>query len=130
MDEKETQLTRTAEVPPMPFVSLKTLKCHFIGVYQLNTSQAERMVESSSKSLIQTLDKLDAFLKSKDSNVTLIPVFHNLKGLFLNMGEKEWAGFSKDIESRIMAEEPCNIERVVELLTHGLRDVLSYKSKE
>lgn len=108
-------------------LSIEKLRIHFRDVYQLNESQVETMVQSSSKSLVFAMDTIDDFLKVKESHEDLVPVFHNLKGVLLNMGEEEWADYFRTIERRIIADEICDIGKVQKIMQRGLQDVLLYE---
>lgn len=83
------------------------------------------MVQSSAKSLIQAMENIDEFLAGEGSLQMLGLVFHNLKGVLLNMGEKEWADYFRIIERRL-AEEECDIGQVQDTMREGLTDILSY----
>lgn len=107
-------------------LSIEKLRIHFRDVYKLNESQVETMVQSSSKSLVFAMDTIDDFLRKKECGEGLGPVFHNLKGVLLNMGEEEWAHYFRTIERRIAADEKCDMSKVQKIMKSGLQDVLSY----
>lgn len=109
-----------------PPVSIGKLRIHFREVYQFNESQVETMVQSSSKSLAFAMETIDEFLKNKESHEDLTLVFHNLKGVLLNMGEEEWADYFRTIEKKIKTDEHCDLDRVQQNMKKGLRDILSY----
>lgn len=108
-------------------LSIEKLRIHFRDIYQLNESQVETMVQSSSKSLVLAMDTIDDFLKVKECREDLSLVFHNLKGVLLNMGEEEWADYFRTIERRIAADEDCDIGKVQKVMKRGLQDVLLYE---
>jgi len=126
MPNKEMQSVCKSGTSVLTPVSLEKLRRHFLEAYKLNASQVEIMVVSSSKSLTQALDNIEKHLKTKEDDQTLSSVFHNLKGVFLNMGEKEWADFFRDIENKLVAGKKCDFQVVIEVMTSGLMDVLSY----
>lgn len=106
-------------------VLLENLRTHFHDAYRFNASQVEIMVQSSSKSLCQAMADIEEFLLTGKGYRLLCSVFHNLKGVSLNMGEDEWADFFRTIEKRIDSGEPCDIEKIRGTMIFGLKDVLS-----
>jgi hypothetical protein len=129
MPNQEMQSICKSGSSVLPPVSLEKLRRHFHETYKLNASQVEIMMVSSSKSLNQAFDNIEKHLKTEEDDQVLSSVFHNLKGVLFNMGEKEWAEFFRDIESKIVAEKKCDFQVVSEMMTGGLMDVLSYDSE-
>ena len=109
---------------PEPIL-LEKLRTHFSDVYRFDAPQVEVMVQSSSKSLRQAMTDIEEFLLTGDNYQLLGSVFHNLKGVSLNMGEKEWADFFRTIEKRIDSGEACDIATIKNTMGFGLKDVLS-----
>lgn len=118
-------------VAPPP-VSLAGLREHFRKVYGLNDSQVDLMLESSSKSLHQALANAHDILSGPPADKHgMAAVFHSLKGLLLNMGEEEWASFTKEVEDRLAGEEVRGLaKKVVEELEIGLAEVIAYGSED
>ena len=115
------------EVMPAPApISLVNLRRHFKEVYGFNTSQIDVMVESSSKSLVQAFGNAAEALGEIDPQEKLILVFHGIKGLFLNMGENDWAAFAREVEQRLKTGIPCDFNRVVAEMQTGMSDMLNY----
>jgi hypothetical protein len=129
---KKQSVGLEAFLPPEP-VTLKNLRRHFKEVYGFNLSQTEIMLESSSKSLLQAFGGVSEALKKTNPQEQLGAVFHGLKGLFLNMGENEWAAFARDVEEELKTGVPCFFDRIVADMQVGLAVILFYcrdKGKE
>ncbi|MBU1568634.1 MAG: hypothetical protein KJ630_23775 [Proteobacteria bacterium] len=84
------------------------------------------MVVSSSRSLEQGLAHLHEVLAGGESIERLGAIYHGLKGLFLNMGEPEWAVFAKEIEQKILVDEQLDHKEIAKILHHGVVEVLTY----
>jgi len=117
---------------PAP-VTVQNLQRHFREVYGFNISQTEVMLQSSAKSLEQAFGDAAAALEQANARQLLAPVFHGLKGLFLNMGEKVWAAFARDVEEKLKGDVPVDLKGIITVLRVGLTEVLDYyrdKGKE
>ncbi len=114
-----------AIMTPAP-VALRNLQRHFKETYGFNLSQIEIMLESSSKSLVQAFDNASEALKSDNSQEQLVPVFHGLKGLLLNMGENNWAAFARDVEQKLEGGLLADFDRIVAEMQVGMTDILFY----
>ena len=108
-------------------MTLVKLREHFRKKYQLNQMQVEFMVESSCKSLEQGLAILTGVFSGDASVTGLEALFHGFKGLFLNMGEAEWAAYTKEIEQKLLAGEQLDHEMIAGILRHGAAEVLAYR---
>jgi len=116
-----------SEAIPVPAaITLADLRRHFKETYGLSPAQIDVMVESSSKSLAQAFSQAIAAINTADPRPELAPVFHGLKGLFLNMGENEWAAFAREVEQRLKKQEPCDFTMVIEEMQAGLSEILFY----
>ena len=84
------------------------------------------MVTSSSKSLEQGLAQLTEVRSEADSITRLCGIYHGLKGVLLNMGEPEWAAYTKEIERQVMTGEKLDHGRIAIVLQRGVFEVLAY----
>ncbi|MFH0783822.1 MAG: hypothetical protein V2B20_17960 [Pseudomonadota bacterium] len=107
-------------------ITLARLRNHFRQKYRLSEPQVETMVVSSSKSLKQGLENLKRFLAGDKSVEGPAAIYHGFKGLFLNMGEAEWAAFTKDIEQKLSAGEQLDHSIIAGILRQGSVEILSY----
>lgn len=92
----------------------------------LNETQVETMLVSSSKSLKQALSSAHDILAGTQPEARFTLVFHGLKGLLLNMGEAEWAAYTKELEKRLKDGEQVDYAAAVETLEKGMAAILSY----
>jgi hypothetical protein len=120
--ERETML---GVVTPAP-VTLIKLREHFRCKYNLNESQVEIMVVSSSKSLKQGLDHLAAAFSQEQSEEQLRAIYHGMKGLLLNMGETEWAAYTREIEKKLLLNKKLDHGVIAGIMRNQMVDVLTY----
>lgn len=111
-------------------ITLARLRNHFRQKYKLNESQVETMVVSSSKSLEQGLENLRSFLAGDKSVEGPAAIYHGFKGLFLNMGEAEWAAYTRNVEQQLLAGEVLDHGLIAGILSHGSAEILSYVGRE
>ena len=104
--------------PPLP-LNLETLRQHFRNVYKLKDEQVEFMIKSASQSLQTALASAEQALAGDDFCAALVPVAHSLKGLFLNMGEGEWASLARAMEQAARAGEQHEYTVVVQKMRQG-----------
>ncbi len=109
-------------------ITLVKLREHFKEKYKFTEPQVELMVVSSCKSLEQGLAHLLGFLAGEASvqGRGLKAIYHGFKGLFLNMGEPEWAAYTKEIERKLLADEHLDHKTIAGILRHGVAEVLAY----
>ena len=110
---------------PTPLV-LDRLRDHFRRTYMLNETQVETMLISSSKSLNQALASAHDILEGTEPEARFTLVFHSLKGLLLNMGEAEWAAYTKELEKKLTDGEQVDYAAAVEILKKGMAMILDY----
>jgi len=110
---------------PNPLV-LDKLRDHFRRTYMLNETQVETMLVSSSKSLKQALASAHDILAGTEPEARFALVFHSLKGLLLNMGEAEWAAYTKELEKKQTNGEQVDYAAAVAILEKGMAAILSY----
>lgn len=110
---------------PSPLV-LDRLRDHFRRTYILKETQVETMLVSSSKSLKQALASAHDILEGTEPEAHFALVFHSLKGLLLNMGEAEWAAYTKEREKKLTDGEQVDYAAAVDILEKGMAVILSY----
>ncbi len=123
--KKLEHIPTTSMLAPPP-IALVRLRDHFRDTYKLTGPQVEIMVVSSSKSLEQGFAHLSEVLAAGEQIERLHAFYHGLKGLFLNMGEPEWAAYAKEIEQKMLAGEELDHKRIVGELQCGVDEVLCY----
>lgn len=115
-----------ADLPfPAPLV-VERLRDYFRRTYALSESQVETMLVSSSKSLQQTLTGARETLDTSEPQTRMAFLFHSLKGLLLNMGEVEWAAYTKGLEQQQTDGEQVDYRAAVAALEKGMAEILSY----
>ncbi len=107
-------------------ITLVRLRNHFRQKYKLSEPQVETMVVSSSKSLDHGLENLKRFLAGDKSVEGPSAIYHGFKGLFLNMGEADWAAYTRNIEQKLLAGEQLDHSVISGILRHGSEEILSY----
>jgi ribosomal protein S17E len=122
---KHIQESAVNTVAP-PLITVEKLRDHFRHKYQLNETQVEIMIESSSKSLKQGLVQLVQIIDRERSVEGMRAIYHGFKGLFLNMGEREWAEYTKEMEQKLLAGEQLDHGVIAEKLRLGMAEVLAY----
>lgn len=123
-DEKMTPWSVMFEQPVPPALSLETLRNHFKNIYKLKDDQVEFMIGSASQSLQMALASAEQALVSDYLCAALAPVAHSFKGLFLNMGEPEWAALARAMEQAAKAGEPYEYAIVVQKIRQGVATLL------
>lgn len=119
------QAPKNDDSSPTP-ITLVRLRDHFSTKYKLTEKQVEIMIVSSSKSLEQGLAHLQDELGKEAPDERLGAIYHGFKGLFLNMGEEDWAAFTKEIEEKILAGEQSDHKKNLRTLHQGVVEILSY----
>ncbi|MDP3479276.1 MAG: Hpt domain-containing protein [Desulfoprunum sp.] len=112
------------EQPPPPPLDLETLRNHFRNVYKLKDEQVEFMIRSASQSLQTALASAEQALASDNLCAALSPVAHSFKGLFLNMGESEWASLARAMEQATKAGQLHEYAAVVQKIRQGVSIVI------
>lgn len=123
MPIKRTNFQQKVTPPP---VSIEKLRRYFSKAYGLKDAQVEVLVESSAKSINQAFANISAAMDSKESAQQLALFLHGLKGVFLNMGENEWALFVKQLEQEVETILRCDFEAIVVEMQGRLENLLSY----
>lgn len=110
---------------PLPLV-LDRLRDHFRRTYILNETQVEAMLVSSSQALKQALASAYEALQGTEREARFAFIFHGLKGLLLNMGEAEWAAYTRELEKKLTDKEQVNYAAAVDILEKGMAAILWY----
>jgi hypothetical protein len=104
-------------------VTIGNLRNHFKTTYKLNEEQIDLMVVSSARSLKTAFSAAEEILDSEDVCEKMIAVAHSLKGLLLNMGQMEWAGFAQEIEGAAKATENRDYHEMIRILRAGMEPI-------
>jgi len=120
MDETRTPWDVMFEQPTPPPLNLENLRNHFRNIYKLKDEQVEFMIKSASLSLQTALTSAEQALASENLGAELALVSHSLKGLFLNLGEREWAALARAMEMAAKNGEVYDYAAVVEKIRLGV----------
>ena len=107
---------------PFP-VTIKRLREHFRTTYNFNEEQTDLMIVSSARSIQAAFLAIDEIVDKEDMCEKIAVITHGLKGLLLNMGQKEWAGYVKDIENAAKAGRHHEYTEMMQRLRLGLQEV-------
>jgi hypothetical protein len=107
---------------PSP-VTIGILRQHFRTTYNFNEEQIDLMVVSSARSIQAAFLAVDEILDGEDVYGKIAVIAHGLKGLLLNMGEDEWAGYVREIENAANAGEDHDYKEMMQRLRFGLQEV-------
>ena len=103
------------------------LRNHFETIYQLDPSQVEIMLESSAKSLQATLTDLSKAIEGDNGLKEVSRLGHSLKGLLLNMGEREWADLARRIEQSAALGKQMDYMGIIKGIRQGSKKLLHGK---
>lgn len=115
METKERQLPAK--------VNLETLRAHFKLTYNLTDDQIDVMLEASAKSLTTSFSTLYTALETNDLE-QVFRTAHSVKGLLLNLGEKEWAALARQLELAASKGEERGYKSLVTQIYEGVGDIL------
>ena len=104
-------------------VTIKILREHFRTAYNFNDVQIDLMVVSSARSIQAAFLAFDMILDGEDVHEKLVVIAHGLKGLLLNMGQDEWAGYVREMENAASAGEDHDYKEMMQRLRLGLQEV-------
>jgi hypothetical protein len=107
---------------PSP-VTIRSLREHFRTTYNFNEEQIDLMVVSSARSIQAAFLAIDETVDKEDACEKIAVIAHGLKGLLLNMGQNDWAGYVKDIENAAKAGRYHEYIEMVQRLRLGLQEV-------
>jgi hypothetical protein len=110
----------------LPEVTLSRLRKHFRENFLLKEPQVELMLHSSAQSLLHGFERLAVGAEPSERQ-TLIGVYHGLKGLFLNMGENDWAEYTRKIEEKLREGSELDHQSIATVLRRGMVEILALK---
>ena len=103
---------------PRP-IAAEALREHFVSVYRLTDEQAAKMIKSAAKSIHNAFELGDQALG--DGDLEMLSRFgHNLKGLFMNMGQPEWAEVARSVEQLAKANQLDEIHEQMQTLKEAV----------
>jgi hypothetical protein len=108
-------------------VTLSQLRRHFRENFLLKEPQVELMLHSSAQSLQHGFERLAEVCAETSERQALIAVYHGLKGLFLNMGENEWAEYTRKIEEKLREGKELDHQSIATVLRRGMVEILALK---
>jgi hypothetical protein len=108
-------------------VTLSRLRRHFRENFLLKEPQVELMLQSSAQSLLYGFERLAVVCTETSERQTLIGIYHGLKGLFLNMGENDWAEYTRKIEEKLREGGELDHQSIVTVLRRGMVEILALK---
>lgn len=113
---------------PVPeSVNVVTLQSYFKEKYELNDEEADTLVVSSSKSLLDFVAAAESMLEKSGHNISseeLAALLHRGKGLFLIMGQAEWALYTTAINVSHPDTIRGSIERVIKDVRQGFSEII------
>jgi hypothetical protein len=110
----------------LPEVTLSRLRRHFRENFLLKEPQVELMLHSSAQSLRHGFERLAVCVETSERQ-SLIIIYHGLKGLFLNMGETDWAEYTRKIEEKLREGRDLDHQSIVTVLRRGMVEILALK---
>lgn len=119
--------TNYSIIPVPQAVAVATLQNHFKKQYELNDGEVDTLVVSSSKSVIDFLTAAESMLGKGDQGVSseeLQALVHRGKGLFLVMGQEEWAMYVTALNERDPETICDSIQQVVNHVRQGFSDII------
>lgn len=109
-------------------VGVTQLHNFFKKKYELDDGEAEILVLSSSQSLIDFITAAESILDNRgqeDSSEKLGALVHRGKGLFLVMGQEEWALYVTALNVNDLTTVYDNIQMIVDHVRQGFSDILT-----
>ncbi|MDR3631937.1 MAG: hypothetical protein P4L42_16570 [Desulfocapsaceae bacterium] len=93
------------------------------SAYDFNEEQTTHMTVSAARSLREAFLSVDGIRWGDNECSKIADIAHGLKGLLLNMGQPEWAGYVKEIETGAHAGESRNYKEMFDTVRVAVRDV-------
>lgn len=116
-----------AEVPVPGKVDVVSLKLFFKEKYELEDTQAEALVLSSCESLKELLAIARELLEKGDKKMPyddIRAVVHRAKGLFLIMGQDEWALYTTTLKKSGVNKVYDNLVIVVNRIEQNFSEII------
>jgi len=126
MNRSNIELDYT-ELPVPGKVDISLLHYHFQVKYELGEKQVEALVKSSCESLNDFLSEARILLASNGDDMEYEPircVVHRAKGLFLILGQEEWAGYVTSLKKSGRGKVHSNLQIVVTNIERNFRDII------
>ena len=114
-------------IPVPEKVGSAQLQQHFKETYKLDEVEAKTLVVSSSKSLIEFLEIAESVLEKKCQGVSpekIQELAHRGKGLFLIMGQEEWALYINALNRSDPDKIYDSIQTVVNHVRESFSDII------
>ncbi len=108
----------------IPLVKVENLRQHFKSMYQLADEQIDLMLESSARSLRATFAEMEEIFLGTKNYQKLARQAHSMKGVLLNMGEKEWAARAREIEVAALAAEEKDYRQLIDEIRMGVCEIV------
>jgi len=126
MDRSKIELDYT-ELPVPGKVDVSILHYHFQVKYELGEEQAEALVTSSCESLNDFLSEARTLLAANGEDMEYEPIrgiVHRAKGLFLIMGQEEWAGYATSLKRSGNGKVHSNLQIVLANIERNFTDII------
>jgi hypothetical protein len=113
-----------------PAVVKKTVAKHIREEYLLSEDQAGALVKTASQSLRKFFSDIEALEISPQQQSPVekkkvqFDLFHNLKGVFLHMGEGRWADWALSVQKEVERSGPLDLSEVTAELVEGVADLV------
>jgi hypothetical protein len=114
---------------PPPVVK-KTVVQHLREEYLLSEDQAAALVKTAAQSLRKFFSDLEALetssqqLSPVEKKGSQFDLFHNLKGIFLHLGERRWADWVLSVQKEVECSGPLGLSKVTADLVEGVADLV------
>lgn len=105
-------------------ITKERLRKHFREVYKLADDQIDVMLKSSAHSLSSFFSRFQDTLKKEDNLEDISKIGHGLKGLLLNLGEKEWADLAREIELSAAEGKRKNYLHLIDIIYKGVEEIM------
>lgn len=119
--------TNYSTIPVPAPVGVTQLHNFFKEKYELDDGEAEILVVSSAKSLIDFITAVESMLDNSGQGVTsekLEALVHRGKGLFLVMGQEKWALYVTALNVNDLTTVYDNIKMIVDHVRQGFSDII------
>ena len=107
---------------------IATVKDHLLGMYQLPADKVNNLLDISKKSLKKQVENAEKAILQGDIELLIITV-HAMTGGLLNLGLKEWADITREIEYTAKSGEGTETLAVqIKKLRAGLEPLFQFHS--
>jgi len=126
MDSGSKETNYSTMSVPAP-VGVTQLHNHFKEKYELDDGEAETLVVSSSRSLIDFITAAESMLDNSGQGVTsekLEALVHRGSGMFLVMGQEEWALYVTALNVNDPNTVYDSIQKIVDYVRQGFSNII------